>query len=1165
MRPGRGPDIANQEHMQCDRCAAKNSSAARVCVKCGAVLATQCAACGTRLPAGARFCPSCGRALPCPAADAAVPVTAEAPSEIAPPIEQRKQVTVLFADVSRFTTLSEKLDVEAVRDLVNDLWARLDPIIARHGGTVNQHTGDGIMALFGAGATRESEPRQAVRAALAMQAALAESREGGVPLQMRIGIHTGPVVLGPLATTREFAATGDTVNLASRLEGRAPVGGILISHDTYRQVYGLFDVRALPAVTVKGRAEAVQVYLVLRAKPRPMALRLHGVEGMETKLVDRAAELVRLQAAFEAVLASGKPRVLTIVGEAGIGKSRLLHEFQQRVELRPETIRLFTGRATEEMSSLPFSLLRDMLSVRFEIQETDAPAIAREKLERGLVSFLRADPTASAEELTRQAHFVGQLLGLDFSGSPYLQGIRQDAEQIRQRALLALTRLFQAAARGTPQPGETQPGRGAWLVFEDIQWSDTGSLEFILHLARTCADVPLLILCLTRPTLFERQPNWGEGLDCHERLELRALSRRQSLALVGGILRKAPEIPAALRELLVGGTEGNPFFIEETIKMLVDQKVIIPGPEQWRIEPARLAAATIPPTLTGVLQARADGLPATERAVLQRASVVGHTFWDSAVRCLSVPGQDPESLDPEAIQASLLGLRRKELIFERPTSAFAGAVEYLFKHELMRKVVYENILRRQRRVYHAQTAHWLIGQSGGRVMEFAGLVAAHFEHAELNLQAAEWYGKAGQQASIGYAPANAIDSYQRALALLSAAAPAAASAVAQRIEWQQGLGDGLAALARFGEAEAAYVAASTQAEAAGQLPAQARAWNGLAFLHERRGDNRASVLAAEQAEALCQSAGQTDAAWTERIRALHLKAWAFYRLGDAAMVLKLADQTLPLCAQHDDRRGRATSWKLHGVGHLLLGHYLEADRSFREGLALCRELGDWRNAAAMLSNLGESARLRGDCQTAAPLYQEALALAREINSRESELIYLANLSGALVGLGEFARAADGLRQVIALTGTPNSCALSETYCLLAEASLGQGKRQEALVAAQQALALAKESGSHLDMGGAWRTLGRIAAARSCDRPAEAAAPAELAPRACFEESLRVFRQIDAQGEQARTLRAWAQHELQAGQAEAGQKMWAESRNLFLRLGLSAEVAKMDELLPAKAA
>ena len=837
--------------MQCGHCAAENAAAARFCAKCGAPLGARCFACDTELPAGARFCPHCGQpaeagvtqpTLACAGkADVAQPVERDnsllvrpAASNKAPgrpaarttaegfdssltaagttgkgdeglTASERKQVTVLFADVSGFTAFSEQLDPEEVGDIMNALWAKLDPIITDYGGAINKHMGDGLMALFGAGPTRENEPRQAVRAALAMQAALTEYRSPGTgpQLQMRIGIHTGPVVLGLVGTTHEFTATGDTVNVASRLEQQAPVNGVLISHDTYRQVCGLFDIRALPELRAKGRAEPIEVYLVLRAKPRPLALRMPGVEGVQTRMVGRALEFKRLQEAFETVLEDGEPQFLTIVGEAGIGKSRLLHEFQQWMELRPEVVRFFSGRATEEMAGLPFSLLRDVLSLRFEIQDNDAPAAARAKLEHGLVGFFDAASGTSfpkppvqdkgsegaapkgSESSELQAHFIGQLLGLDFSASPHLRGILQDAEQIRQRAFSYLAWLFTAAGRGMRLPGEAAPNQAALLVLQDIHWGDDGSLDLMAQLARTCRDARLMVICVARPTLFERRPAWGEGLATHTRLDLEALSGRASRALVEDILRKVPDLPPGLRELVAGGAEGNPFFIEETIKMLIDEKVIVPGPEQWRIEPTRLAVTKIPPTLTGVLQARVDGLTATERAVLQRASVVGRTFWDSAIRHLSGSAEGAGAgagLAPEAIQKALLGLRQKELVFQRETSAFSGTVEYIFKHHLMRKFVYDNVLRKVRRAYHGQTAAWLIAQSRERAMELAGLVAAHFEHAQCRREASEWYGTAGYQAARGYAPASAIDCFQKALALLPPETAAPDELAAKRLE-----------------------------------------------------------------------------------------------------------------------------------------------------------------------------------------------------------------------------------------------------------------------------------------------------------------------------------------------------------------------------------------------
>jgi len=264
------------------------------------------------------------------------------------------------------------------------------------------------------------------------------------------------------------------------------------------------------------------------------------------------------------------------------------------------------------------------------------------------------------------------------------------------------------------------------------------------------------------------------------------------------------------------------------------------------------------------------------------------------------------------------------------------------------------------------------------------------------------------------------------------------------MEWFEGLTDCLGAQARFGEAIEACAGLRALAEKLGDKIAQARAWNGLAFLEERRGDNRASVQAAERASNFAAEAGESEAARRELLKAFHLKGWAFYRLGDAPAVLALAEQTQQLSQQLKDRRGLATSFKLHGVAHLQLGHFNEADRYFEQGLALSQELGDRRTAAAMWSNRGETARLRGNYHAAAELYIKALTIAREIGHRESELIYLNNLCGARLGLDQFAQAEADLRQILLLTGAAKSGQLSETHRFLSEAFLGQNKITEAL-------------------------------------------------------------------------------------------------------------------------
>jgi class 3 adenylate cyclase/tetratricopeptide (TPR) repeat protein len=1092
---------------------------------------------------GAKFCPACGK----PVDPSAHPPTFQKAAAVH---AERKQVTVLFADFSGFTAFAHKRDVEDVRDFMSSVWAKLDGIIAAHGGTTEKHIGDAVMAAFGAKQAREEDPLQAVRAALAMQASLKQfALESTVaPLQMRIGVHTGLAVVGPLGSLGEFAVTGDTVNLASRLESSAPTGGVLVSHDTYRHIHGFFDVQTLPPFEVKGRPEPVQAYVILRAKSRALAMQFRGIyrgiEGVNAEMVGREKELKFLQSALQRVIDEQDSQVITVTGEAGIGKSCLLSQFHEWVELLPDTMRIFYGRANRQTSGVPFSLMRDVFANRLEIQDSDSSAVAREKLERGIVELLGGKDDLS------HAHFIGQLLGLDFSSSPWLREFLNDSGQLRHRAFQSFAHFFKAVTRSSfPSAGDS-PIKAAILYAEDIHWGDDGTLDLLVHLARACRRVPLLIVCLARPTFLERRPRWCEEIRKCKRLNLQPLPRQDSVVLVESLLRRAPQIPQALRELIIGGAEGIPFYIEEIIKMLIDQKVILPGPEQWRIEPERLATARVPPTLMGVLQARLDGLQAVERLVLQRAAVVGRTFWDSAVEHLSRTANQNAPVEGTLSRAEILGalaaLRRKELVFRRESSAFADTVEYAFKHDLLRSVAYESLLRKSRRVYHGQLATWLIEKSRERINEVAALVAGHFEQAGDGANAAEWFGRAGQQARAGFAPASAIGYFQKALVLL----PPSNNHEFQtrRLDWMGGLVDVLGAQAKFNEALEVCNQFRVLAESQGDSIMGARACNGLAYLHERLGRNRVSIEFAEKAEALARPAG--EAGRTEWMRSLLLKGWAYYRLSDASAVLALGEQARKLCREFGNNSGLATSLKLLGVAHLQLSQFTEADRFFEEGLAIYEDLDDRRNTAAMFSNLGESARARGDYRRAEGLYEKALATVRQIGHRDSEAIYLSNLSAARLGLQKYEQVEADAREALALVDGSDFCAHSETYAFLSEACLGLGKLNEALDAAQRALALARETENDLDLGIAWRTLGQVLAARNKNRLVNGATLDEShpGPDGCFVESHRIFKKINAESEAARTLSAWAEFDFQGGRAEEGNKKREEAQTIFRRLG-----------------
>lgn len=1033
-----------------------------------------------------------------------------------PPAEQRKLLTILFADLSGFTAMSEHLDPEEVHTTMNALWARLDAAIRQEGGTIDKHIGDAVMALFGTPLAQEDDPERAIRAALAMQAAL---RAFPGDLRMRIGINTGPVLLAGIGTTGEHTALGDTVNTASRLEHAAPPGGILIAYATYRHVRGLFDVQVQPPLAVKGKDEPLQTYLVERARPRAFQVPTRGIEGIETPMIGRDQELRQLQAAFAACQAESRPRIVSVVAEAGVGKSRLLAAFQTWLAALPAPARVFQGRTDLRMMDRPYSLLRDLFAGYGAILDSDSLAVAHAKLEQCIGAVLGA---AGPEP----AHFIGHLLGLDYSDSPYLAGILDDPRQIQARAFGHLVAFFGAVIRQGPVA----------LLLEDLHWADDGSLDLVAHLGRTLPDRPLLLVGMTRPTLWDRRPAWGMEPVPGLRIDLQPLTDGESRALVGAILRRLPAVPPALQDLVVGGAAGNPFYLEELVKMLIDDGVIETTGDDWAVTTEHLAALRVPATLTGVLQARLDRLPAAERAVLERAAVIGPVFWEAAVahRAAGV-GED----SGPALAEALAGLQAEALIQRRAESAFAGTGEWQFKHILLHEVVYERVLKRRRREYHRMVAAWLTEQADTRSEEYAALIGGHLERAGDRQAAAGWYVRAGHQARAGFVPAAAIDYYRRALDLGVAAAEQEAV--------YEGLGLALNQQARYDEAVAAYQAMRA---AAADGAALARAWLGLARVQDQHGDNRLALESADQAEAAARVAGAAP----ELVRALGRKGSIYHRLGQVEQALALTEQALTRAMHLDTYPELFFYLNLLGQIHATLGHTRQAEQYYGQALARCQELGDQRAMGALLNNLGEVARGQGDYQAALDRYREALDLARATGNRNGEILVLSNLGGMLVGLGDYAAAEAPLRQSIEQAEAAGGAIfLAEAYSFLAESLLGQGHAAAAQAAAGQAQALAARTENPELIGRAWRALGTVAAGLGAPL-AVAGGPYDAA--ACFAESLRAYTAAGMAGEQARTLRAWAQHETARGDPAKGAALWEQARALFTALDMPAELARM---------
>jgi len=803
--------------MRCSGCGADYAPGTRFCQACGGRLVAECAACHAETEASAAYCGSCGTAIATAlsaAAGSATPMPSIdrlVPREFAErllatrgrTLHERRLVTILFADIAGSTAMAERLDPEDVLEIVNGAFEHLIAPVYGYEGTVAELRGDGILAFFGAPIGHEDDPQRAVRAALDIQAGVREyatrlAAERGIEqFAARVGINTGLVVVGEVGSDLRIAytAVGDAINMAARMEQNAPPGGILVSAETFGHVADDFTADRQPPLAVKGHADPMDTYLISSSRASVQVARPRRVAGLETRLIGREAELAEIASAVERSLAGDGGSILLLVGEPGIGKSRLLAEALAAATRRADAPDAWMGRATAATTTTPYGLLRDLWARRAGVLDSDTASGARERFERHVAAAVSGDPSA-----LMRAHVIGHLLGFDLSASPYLSGQLGDPRQVRDRALAYLAEDLRARAAVRP----------IVLALEDLHWADDSSLDALPGLAAALADRPVLLLATARPTLDERRPGWTGGSASVQRLSIGPLAPSAGEALATELLHRAESVPDALRDLVVGRAGGNPFFAEELVRMLLEDGVIeqlADRGDTWRVRSDLLGEVRVPLSLTGVLQARMDRLPPAERAMLQRASVVGRRFWDRALlRLASMADGAADDTDPLATAATLSSLERRELVFERQPSTFEGSREYVFKHALVRDVAYEGLLRRQRRAYHGAIADWLVEIGGDRADEIAGLVGSHLELAGRAEEAARHLARAGARAAAAFANVEAIDLYRRALRLVGDPSGDARTA-AFAAERAEELGNVLHRVGSHAEAREAYARA----------------------------------------------------------------------------------------------------------------------------------------------------------------------------------------------------------------------------------------------------------------------------------------------------------------------------------------------------------------------
>ena len=603
---------------------------------------------------------------------------------------ERKVVTILFCDLVGFTATFDLADPEDVRDALATYHARVTREIERFGGTVEKFIGDAVMAVYGAPIAHEDDANRALLSALRIPPAIEElnAADPGLRLAVRIGVETGEAVVAVGADrTKQGIAVGDVVSTASRLQTVAPTGGIVVGERAHGLTRDAFDFDRLEPVEVKGKAKPLPIWVVRSSRGR------FGAEMLDrpsTPLVDREDELELLKRTFARAVREPSVQLVTLMGEPGVGKSRVIREFFAQTDDLPDVVVWRQGRSLSYGEGMTFWALGQIVKAQAGILESDDATEARGKL-TSAVGGLVNDPSEQRWICGRLA----PLIGLD---EPQSEGAD------RTEAFSAWRRFLEALAARYPLV----------VVMEDLHWADAALLDFVEHLVEWSSGVPMLILCTARPELFDRVPTWGGGKRNASTVSLAPLSDADTHRLVSSLL--PPETVSAVGGSLIERAGGNPLFAEELARMFVDRSV----PAGTGDDP--MAGMTPPESLHAIIAARLDTLPLEQKFLLQDAAVVGKTFWPGALAAVA-------GSDTDAVIARLHDLTRSELVRRSRESSVKDEEEYAFSHALIRDVAYGQIPREPRAEKHVAAAHWIEALAAERVSDKAEVLAHHYERA----------------------------------------------------------------------------------------------------------------------------------------------------------------------------------------------------------------------------------------------------------------------------------------------------------------------------------------------------------------------------------------------------------------------------------------------------
>ncbi|HSH03724.1 MAG TPA: tetratricopeptide repeat protein [Anaerolineae bacterium] len=874
--------------------------------------------------------------------------------------QQRKQVTVLFASLPDFATFAEFMDVEDVESFLIALWQHLDPIIVNHNGYVDKHMEGTLMAVWGMRAVAEDDPEQAARAAVKLQHlfnSLYPTYSG-----LAIAIHTGSALLSSLGTDENQTVMGDTINTVGLLAEKTPPNHIIITQDTARHLPHYIQLSDHPPLTIKGKQDPINVYTLNAIQPRSLWPQHWQVANISTPFVGRITEQEKLYQSWLTTQQNAITAQLLLIGTAGMGKSRLLHQFTTTIQQKFTNPLLLMGQAQPRTQTTPYSLWRSFFTFYAHILDTDTPDTIAHKLTQALHYYL-------PDQTEMKAYLLGTLLGYNLPKSLHLEELHDDPEQLRNRSLLYLTQFLTAITYHRP----------TIIILEDIHWADQHSLDTLTEIINRLPQLPLLIILSARPHYLETHPQ-SDHKDSI--LNLSPLSLTDHQQLLTAILHKLDTIPSNLTQLLYQRSAGNPYYLEELLKMLIDEGILITQTPNWQFAADKFDTHKIPTTLIGLLQASLDRLTPAEKETLQQAAVIGTTFWDKTLAHLSPLQLTTTNQTPPKLQHILDSLILKDFITLQSPSSFENTQQFSFKHALFRDITYDTVLKKERAQYHQKVANWLSQQltANKRHDDFASFTAQHYLLGQNYNEAQTWYQYALQQAMERFAHEEALQLIHEILSILDETDYHTRYQLYLQSEHIYSLQANRTAQAHILDQLASIIP---------HLDNQAH----LELLLRRatmlimRSDYSQALTYLHQAIDLAT----TDQTFDKKAQAYQLWGSMLRMQGQYHLAIEKLSTGLSIAQTNNFSSIEATCLLRLGQTNRQLTNYPQAQQFYQQALTIFQTLKHRKGESQCLNSLGIVALYLGNFDSAQNYYQQSLEIARYIGDRHSESICLNNL------------------------------------------------------------------------------------------------------------------------------------------------------------------------------